>query len=294
MGSSARAFDCDVSVAGGLSVFGGFALTGTMTSGAVPAARITSGTIAVARSWAYTGGDVTSSAGSAVLTIANGAVTTAKMASAPALTVLCRDSNSAGQTGYVAAAANTRGVLAENGAAQLEFITTVPILLGRITATTTVVNSNALTTIYTATVNHNDINGHALHVVIGGTYTNNSAANRTLQLRVLMGGSVYHRSVSLALTASATPRAWRLELQITSRTTTTQDAIGVFTMSSDTAAVVGDGSIGSLATLATPIHFAGVENTSGAGSKVVEVVVLHSAADPSLGISCTSGTITRL
>jgi hypothetical protein len=69
-----RSFDCTIRIEGDLY------LVGTMQSGSVPAARVDSGILAVARSWAYTGGDVTSSAGSAVLTIANNAVTNAKLA----------------------------------------------------------------------------------------------------------------------------------------------------------------------------------------------------------------------
>ena len=63
-----------------LDVTGDCALGGALTSGSVPAARVNSGTLAVARSWAYTGGDVTSAAGSAVLTITAAAVTNAKLA----------------------------------------------------------------------------------------------------------------------------------------------------------------------------------------------------------------------
>lgn len=62
-----------------IAASGDVQFSGNMTSGNVPAARITSGTLAVARAWAYTGGDVTSSAGSAVLTIANNAVSNAKL-----------------------------------------------------------------------------------------------------------------------------------------------------------------------------------------------------------------------
>lgn len=68
-------------VVGNFGVAGGdLFFTGTMTGGSVPAARVDSGTLAIAQSWAYTGGDVTSSAGSAVLTIANNAVSNAKLA----------------------------------------------------------------------------------------------------------------------------------------------------------------------------------------------------------------------
>jgi hypothetical protein len=73
-----------------ISVYGDIYLNGTMQSGSVPAARIDSGTLAVARSWAYSGGDVTSSAGSAVLTIAANAVTYAKMQTQAQATFLMR------------------------------------------------------------------------------------------------------------------------------------------------------------------------------------------------------------
>lgn len=62
-----------------LEVTGDVALAGTMNSGSVPAARINSGTLDVARAWAYTGGDVTAAAGSAVLTIGNNRVTYAML-----------------------------------------------------------------------------------------------------------------------------------------------------------------------------------------------------------------------
>lgn len=78
-------------VVGNFGVAGGdLFFTGTMTGGSVPAARVNSGTLAIARSWAYTGGDVTSSAGSAVLTIAANAVTYAKMQTQAQATFLMR------------------------------------------------------------------------------------------------------------------------------------------------------------------------------------------------------------
>lgn len=72
-----------------LEVTGGLALVGTMSSGSVPASLLT-GTIAVVRSWAYTGGDVTSVAGSAVLTIGNNRVTYAMLVDMAQATFLMR------------------------------------------------------------------------------------------------------------------------------------------------------------------------------------------------------------
>jgi hypothetical protein len=62
----------------GVEIDGDLSLSGTMTSGSVPADRVNSGTLDVLRSWAYTG-DVTSSAGFGTLTIGNDAVTNAKL-----------------------------------------------------------------------------------------------------------------------------------------------------------------------------------------------------------------------
>lgn len=73
-----------------LEVIGGLALAGTMSSGSVPAARINSGTLAIARAWAYTGGDVTAAAGSAVLTIGNNRVTYAMLIDMAQATFLMR------------------------------------------------------------------------------------------------------------------------------------------------------------------------------------------------------------
>lgn len=69
-----RTFDATV------RVLGDFWFDGMLLAGSVPAARINSGTLSVARSWAYTGGDVTGAAGSAVLTISNNAVSNTKLA----------------------------------------------------------------------------------------------------------------------------------------------------------------------------------------------------------------------
>lgn len=168
-------------------------------------------------------------------------------------------------------------------------------VLDRIVATTTVANTITLTDIYTKAVSHDDINGHALRLTIGGTYTNNTGANQTLALRVTINGVSYYRDTSLAIPTSANVRAWRIELLLTSRSTTAQSSTGLFAIS-DSAALVGAGAgaISVAQLIHVPIQFDSTEATSGAGTKSVNVKIAHSAASASLSISLTSAVLERL
>lgn len=96
--------------------------TGTMVGGNVPAARLT-GTIAVARSWAYTGGDVTSSAGSAVLSIGANRVTDAMLADMGANTIKCNPSAATNDPANLTINANTFPGRSSTGALGLKTCT---------------------------------------------------------------------------------------------------------------------------------------------------------------------------
>jgi hypothetical protein len=80
--------------ADGVEIDADLSLSGTMTSGSVPADRVNIGTLDAARSWAYTG-DVTKSVGVSVLAIANSAVTYAKMQNVAAWSVIGNATGSA-------------------------------------------------------------------------------------------------------------------------------------------------------------------------------------------------------
>lgn len=127
--------------------------------------------------------------------------------------------------------------------------------------------------------------GRAVRLRIYGTLLNNSGANRTINLRVVFGGTDVFNDVSGAYAAAATRYPWYFEVTIPSRVTVAfQSAFGIFWMGPASAAASGIGDFGAGATFFVP--FANDSLAIDAQiQQALSVLWTHSAANANL--TCT-------
>lgn len=83
-----------------------------------------------------------------------------------------------------------------------------------------------------------------IRIDLGGTYLNNSAATRTLRMRVKVNGASIWDSTTAALAASAVTTAWAMSvIMVCVNGTNVQQMFGWFGMASQTAPAVGQGDL---------------------------------------------------
>lgn len=174
------------------------------------------------------------------------------------------------------------------GSAASPTTTKLVAVLDRITADTAITNSAAETTLYTKTIDHADFNGYALKLTIAGTYLNNSGSLESPFLRVKFGATTMF-SFNPGLTASASTRMWRLNLELTSRSTSSQELTSHIWVSN----AAGSGST-PLVTASPMFESAATESTSGAGTKALAVTWQHGAAATTITVTLKTGLLERV
>lgn len=169
-------------------------------------------------------------------------------------------------------------------------------VLDRVIADTTIANTVAETTLYTKTVDHEDINGKVLRLTLGGTFLNNTGASSFPRLRLKLGSTTIVDSGSGATFVEATnasSRAWRCIVYLTARTTATQEAFLEYVCGNAGTVTTGVGGI--IQTGGTQIiEGTAAETTSGAGTKALTVTWQHDAASANLSIVLKTAVLERL
>lgn len=194
-------------------------------------------------------GDITASAGSAATTIANSAVTNAKLRNSVARSVIGRSANSTGAVADIAGAgADT--ILRDSGTGlAFELIYDVMEGHGRqvIAVNTTpvsVTNSTTVTDLIGFTIPARTLYaGRVLHGRLGGTYLQNSVNPRQPVFSIAMTGGTLWTATAPALAASAVVSAWSLEFEIAVESDTLVHLRGRLMLSSATAATTGVGAL---------------------------------------------------
>lgn len=166
-------------------------------------------------------------------------------------------------------------------------------VLDRVIADTTIANTVAETTLYTKTVDHEDINGKVLRLTLGGTYLNNTGALSTPNMRVKFGSTTLINSAGSAFTANAAIRLWEVTIWLTSRSTSAQELKGHQWFTGAVGITTGNGA--SPAQAQSLIYEnASTETTSGAGTKALTVTWQHDAASANLSIILKTAILERL
>jgi hypothetical protein len=154
--------------------------------------------------------------------------------------------------------------------------------LDRSFTTTTVGNTNAEGTIYSYTIPAGTMaNARCVRMIIWGTYLNNTGANRTLTVRLKLGGTTILTKASGAIATSATTVFFWGSFQITNNNATANQRAGLNFQwergGTDISPIIETGA----ATIDTTVD------------QLMEVTVQHSATSAALTLSKT-GAVTLL
>lgn len=162
-------------------------------------------------------------------------------------------------------------------------------VLDRVIADTSITNTVTETTLYTKTVDHADINGYVLRLTLAGTFLNNTGGLSSPSLRIKFGSTTIITVNTLAYAASASLRQWRISLELTSRSTSSQELTGADWWTGASGAV-------SSPSQAQSAIFEGTatETTSGAGTKALAVTWQHDATSANLTITLKTAILERL
>lgn len=126
-------------------------------------------------------------------------------------------------------------------------------------------------------------NSNTMDVMIGGTYSNTSGANRTLRLRIYYGATtLYNDTTGNIATSTAGDRAWNFNLRLMPMSDPANYVygIGTFVVGAAGATTAGQGDLGTTATFVLPVVASG--NPSLASNANFRVTLTNSAALPTI------------
>lgn len=165
-----------------------------------------------------------------------------------------------------------------------------PQVIDRVGTETDVVNTAAETSLYSRSVTGGVMStNRALRLTVVGDYFNNSGAGRTIQFKVKLGATTLYDDTSASIAASATRRAFRMEVNLGNRDSASSQAMAGHIAISVDGATTGLGDLATVDLVSTTIYGTAVEDTSSA--KTFAVTVTHSTADPNLSIRLHHATL---
>ena len=150
-------------------------------------------------------------------------------------------------------------------------------------STVTVNNTTTETSLYSLTLTGSQFRDHALMIVVGGTYLNDSGANRTLTLNITTNGAASYTDTTAAIAVNANSRIWQLILFYRQNAAFPSTFInGRFTLSGAGAPTTGFGVLSANDTISGTIGQTGVGLSNNLNP--IDIRVTHSAANASLTI----------
>lgn len=171
---------------------------------------------------------------------------------------------------------------------------TVSTVYDRVTTDVVVVNSAAETTLFSKSIAAGDLStNRRLRLTLEGTYTNNSGAARTLQLKVKLGATTMIDVTTANIAASATARAWKLVVELSAQAATNAQfasvlgALGAVSTAGSGVGAWVDGS----GTEHFPIVAVAAATEDTTADKTLAVTVQHSAADPNLTMTLAAALL---
>jgi len=171
----------------------------------------------------------------------------------------------------------------------------LPLIVAHTSNAVTVANTTTETDLFSQTLPRKGLTravggspGSAL-VRLGGTYLNNSGANRTVQLAVKLGATTMWRDTSAVLAASTGNRRWTMEFTIQNTADNAQKMGGFFSYSSALLPTTGTGPL-STESLRYLIGGTAAEDT-GAADKTIAVSCIHSVAATTVTMTCDYATV---
>ena len=172
------------------------------------------------------------------------------------------------------------------GAGSLTFTPTAdaPTVVDRTNTAKTVANTTDETSLYGFTMPANNMSTNkSVAIRMGGTYGNSSGATKTINFRIVFGGTEMYQDVTPAF-ANGLTCAWHVDLMLCNQTATAQVLYGNVGFSTTTTAITGVGS-DITATFFTILHGTAAENTANALR--FDFYITHSGAHAATTISCT-------
>ena len=167
-----------------------------------------------------------------------------------------------------------------------DIIVNAPVIKNRNFNTVDVTNSVAETVIYSYEVPANLLQtSSGLHVSLAGTYLNNTAANRTMRIRIKLGGVTLYDDTSGNITTSATRRVFNFDINLfNTGSTDNQKLFGRMLVGPVGTPAVGRGDLSSAAAIINaPIYATGSVGTLS--EQTLYVTVVHSAAHANLSLT---------
>lgn len=183
----------------------------------------------------------------------------------------------------------TGNISVTNGPGTITIESTGADLYHHATSTTTLVSSVVETSVYSFTLGAQDLDptNHTLMVVVGGTYLNDSGANKTLTLKVTIGGVTMYEDTTAVIPNSANTRTWMLTFFLSATTVAAEFFTGKFSLSAVTAPTTGNGSLGTNDTINSTIYNLTARTLTI--DNLIDVLFTHSASAATVSLSRTVG-----
>lgn len=222
-------------------------------------------------------GDVTVASTGAV-TIANSAVTLAKMENRAASKLIGRGDSGTGAPQEItlgsglSMSGTTLSASGGSWVSGLLFTTTA--------STKNIDNSTAETSIFSGTVPGGTLGTQGcVHVVASGIWLNNSGSNATFTLKIKYGATTLFEDVSATLTSTGFTRTWQLEFRLfADNSTSAQRLAGTIAMGTAAGVTTGYGDIAGTVSMGNP-PFGGTSAEDSTANKTLDVTITLSLAN---------------